>query len=140
MADIRQVTPLFAVAPQLDETDFEAVAAAGFKSVINNRPDGEAPGQIPDAAAAKAAAAAGLTYLAIPVTGGPGPDQVDRTIAALGALQEPVLAYCRSGTRSITTWALAQAQSRAMTAEEIIARARAAGYDLSGLKPALDRA
>jgi sulfide:quinone oxidoreductase len=138
LADIRQVTPAFAVAPQIDAADFAAIAAAGFKSVINNRPDGEAPNQMPDAAAKAGAEAAGLAYAAIPVAGGPGPAQIERTIAALRDLPTPVLAYCRSGTRSITAWALAQAGARAT--EEIIALARNAGYDLSALKGALGAA
>ena len=138
LADIRQVTPEFAVAPQLSEDDFAAIAAAGFKAVINNRPDGEVPGQIPDAEARKAAAAARLQYVAIPVSGGATPAQVDATVKALGELKGPVLAYCRSGTRSITTWALAQAKLR--SADEIISLAKGAGYDLAALKPTLDRA
>jgi uncharacterized protein (TIGR01244 family) len=138
LADIRHVTPRFAVAPQLDAADFAALAAEGFKSVINNRPDGEAPGQLADTEARAAAEAAGLRYTAIPVTGGPGPAQVEATVAALNDLPGPVLAYCRSGTRSITAWALAQAKTKMRGADEIIGLARAAGYDLSALKPALE--
>jgi sulfide:quinone oxidoreductase len=138
LADIRHVTPRFAVAPQLTEADFAEIAAAGFKSVINNRPDGEAPDQIADAKAREAAKAAGLDYQAIPFAGPPGPAQVEATVKALEALPGPVLAYCRSGTRSITAWALAQAQAKARGSDEIIGLAQAAGYDLSALKPRLD--
>lgn len=137
MAEIRQVTPDFAVAPQIDQDDFAAIAAAGFKSVINNRPDGEAPGQMPSSDAKARAEAAGLAYAAIPFAGPPGSAQIDAMGAALGQLPGPVLAYCRSGTRSITAWALAQARARARGGDEIVNLARGAGYDLSSLRGAL---
>ena len=73
--------------------------------------------------------------MAIPFAGPPTPAQVDATREALATAKGPVLAYCRSGTRSITAWALAQAGQK--RADEILAAARHAGYDLSSLKPAL---
>ncbi|MGE3304062.1 MAG: TIGR01244 family sulfur transferase [Hyphomonadaceae bacterium] len=135
MADIRPVTLDFAVAPQLQAADFTEVAAAGFKTVINNRPERESPGQLSDADARAAAAAAGLDYVAIPFAGMPSPAQVEATRKALAEVKAPVLAYCRSGTRSITVWALSQAGVRPV--EQIVDLARAAGYDLSGLAGAL---
>lgn len=139
MADIRHVTPRFAVAPQLTEADFAEIAAAGFQSVINNRPDGEAADQVADDKARKLAEAAGLHYQAIPFAGPPGPDQIEATVKALAALPGPVLAYCRSGTRSITAWALAQAKAKARGSDEIIGLAQKAGYDLAALKSRLDQ-
>ena len=139
MADTRAVTPAFAVAPQIDANDMAEIAAAGFKTVINNRPDGEASGQMTDLEARRAAETAGLDYVAIPISGGPRPDQIDATSAALAEAKGPVLAYCRSGTRSITTWALSQAAERARPAEEIVELAAEAGYDLRGLAPVLAR-
>ncbi len=133
MADIRRVTPEFSVAPQLAPQELEAAAAQGFKLVINNRPDGEAPDQ-PTAAVMEAAAkAAGLAYVHIPVSGMARPDQIEAMQAAIGQADGPVLAYCRSGTRSITTWALGQAASGARPRTEIVELAREAGYDLSPL-------
>lgn len=132
MADIRPVTPSFAVAPQLAPGEMAEVAARGFTLVINNRPDGEAPGQPTGAAVAEAAAAAGLAYLAIPVRGGPNSEQVAAVGRAVEDAGGPVLAYCRSGTRSITAWALAEAQAGRRSRAELLALARAAGYDLSG--------
>jgi sulfide:quinone oxidoreductase len=123
------------VAPQITAGEFAEIAAAGFRSVINNRPDGEAPDQLTDASARAAAAAVGLSYVAIPVTGSPGKAEAASTARALKELPGPVLAYCRSGTRSITCWALAQADGGAQ-ADEVLGQARAAGYDLSGLRPA----
>jgi uncharacterized protein (TIGR01244 family) len=139
MADIRAVTPDFAVAPQITADDMLKIAAAGFTTVINNRPDGEAPGQMSDAQARKAATAAGLAFVTIPITGGARPEQVDQTIKALGDASGPVLAYCRSGTRSITVWALAQASAGGYSPEDIVELADSAGYDLSGLRPVLER-
>ncbi len=137
MADVRRVTRDFAVAPQLSPPDFEALARAGFTAVINNRPDGEAPDQLSDADARAAAEQAGLVYAYLPIAGPPPPAQADALTALLRAQTGPVLAYCRSGTRSITLWALAQARSGAAAPDEIVKLAADAGYDLSGLRPAL---
>ncbi|MBL8551950.1 MAG: TIGR01244 family phosphatase [Hyphomonadaceae bacterium] len=135
MADFIQVTPDFAVAGQLTEADFARAKAAGFRAVVNNRPDNEAPGQMTSADARRAAEAAGLAYFDLPVTGSTLRDGVAAAQAAFGAADGPVLAYCRTGTRSISLWALTQAGKR--PADEIIGLGRAAGYDLSALRPAL---
>ncbi len=134
MADIRQVTEDFAVAPQIDPEDFAALAGMGFKAVINNRPDGEAGGQMPSAVAEEKARAAGLTYVHAPFVGQPSETAIAALQEALAGGKGPVLAYCRSGTRSITAWAIAQAQSGALGPDVIVEKALAAGYDLSPLK------
>lgn len=131
MADIRQLTPTFAVAPQLAAEDFADLAAQGFKTVIGNRPDGESPGEMQSAAAIAAAKAAGLAYIYAPFAGRPTQDSVD---AVINAGQGPVLAYCRSGTRSTTAWAIAQAASGQMNAADIIAAAAEGGYNLRHLE------
>lgn len=91
----------FAVAPQLGPEDMAAVAAAGFRSVINNRPDFEGgPDQPTAAAVADAARAAGLTYEHQPVNGANiRPEDVERFADLLDSLPGPILAFCRSGTR-----------------------------------------
>src|ERR1051326_5151675 len=116
MASIRPVTGDFAVAPQIDASELKSIAADGFRQVINNRPDGEEPGQPSSAEMAAAAGAAGLAYLHAPVRGMPTREQVEAVDAALVA--GPTLAFCRSGTRSIMTWALAEAISGRRTREE----------------------
>lgn len=131
MADIRPVTPDFATAPQLAPADMAEAAARGFTLVINNRPDGEAPGQPSGAEMELAARAAGLDYVAVPFAGPPGPEQVAAVGAAVRHAHGPVLAFCRSGTRSVTAWALAQAEAGADRAE-LARQAADAGYDLSG--------
>jgi uncharacterized protein (TIGR01244 family) len=135
MADIRSVTPDFAVAPQLSPADMAEAAREGFVLVVNNRPDGESPDQPDGASMEQAAKAAGLAYMAIPVRGGPTGEQVRAMAAATDAAEGPVLAFCRSGTRSIITWALGQAETGGRNREELIALGRGAGYDLSGLMP-----
>ena len=83
----------------------ELAAAAGrFRAVVNLRPDGEEPAQPPSAEIEAAARAAGLAYHHIPVRGGPTPDQVEQTRELLPTAETPILAFCRSGTRSIVTW------------------------------------
>jgi uncharacterized protein (TIGR01244 family) len=139
MSEFKHVTPDFAVAGQLGTAEIAQAAAEGFRTIIANRPDGEAPGQ-PSVAEIKAAAeAAGLAFKAIPFSGlPPAPAVVMETAQALDEANGPVLAYCRSGTRSITAWALAQALAGSHTPDEIIALAQKAGYDLSGARGALD--
>lgn len=139
MSEFKHVTPDFAVAGQLGTAEIAQAAAEGFRTIIANRPDGEAPGQ-PSVAEIKAAAeAAGLAFKAIPFSGlPPAPAVVMETAQALDEANGPVLAYCRSGTRSITAWALAKALVGSHTPDEIIALAQKAGYDLSGARGALD--
>jgi uncharacterized protein (TIGR01244 family) len=132
MADIHKVTDDFSVAPQIGAADLEAAAKAGFRLVINNRPDQEQPGQPSSAEIAAAAAAVGLDYLYVPVRGGPTLEQVEAVADAVAEAKGPVLAFCRSGTRSIVTWALGQARAGAPR-DALISLAAEAGYDLSGV-------
>jgi len=98
---IRTLTDAFAVAPQLSPDDMQAVAQAGFKSVIINRPDGEGGAEQPSSEEVMAAAkAVGLVIEYQPViSGGMTEQDVLRFKELLGKLPAPVLAYCRSGTR-----------------------------------------
>lgn len=130
MADIRQVTDRFATAPQIAPDDLPEAAARGFRLLVNNRPDGEAPGQPTGAQMEAAARAAGLDYLHVPVVGAPTPGQVEAMRRAVEAADGPVLAFCRSGTRSIVTWARGEAMAGRDRAE-LVALGRNAGYDLS---------
>ena len=130
-ADIRTVTGSFSTAPQLAPGDMAEAAARGFALVINNRPDGEAPGQPTSLEMAAAAKAAGLEYLYVPVRGGPGPSEVELVREAVAGADGPVLAFCRSGTRSIVTWARGRAEE-GMPRDELMMLGREAGYDLSG--------
>jgi len=133
MTDFRRVTDDFSVAPQIGVADVAEAKRQGFTTILNNRPDGEDPSQ-PDSAEIEAAAhAAGLEYAHIPVRGAPGPAEVEAVRQAFDAAAGPVLAFCRSGTRSITTWSIGQAMSGARARGELVSLGRAAGYDLSGV-------
>jgi len=132
-----QIHPLvdqLSVAAQIDADDIATLAARGFRSVINNRPDGEAEGQPASALLEAAARQAGLAYRYIPVVSGQLSDaQVQAFADALDALPRPALAFCRTGTRSTMLWAL-QADD---PADEILQIAQEAGYDLSALRSRL---
>jgi uncharacterized protein (TIGR01244 family) len=133
----RTLDDTISVHGQVTEEDVVAARAQGFTTLINNRPDGEQPGQPTGAEIAAAAQTAGLDYVAIPVDhSGFGEDQVAAMRQALGAAPGPVLAFCRSGTRSTFLWALARARM-GDDADTLIGKAAAAGYDLSPIRPAL---
>lgn len=138
MADIRPLNDSIAVAPQITPDDIAAIKAAGYVAIVNNRPDDEEPGQPTGEAIRAAAVAAGMAYTAIPIThAGFSHPQLDAMAAALGAVEGPVLAYCRSGTRSCNLWALAAAKA-GRNPELLVLQAEAAGYDLGALRPTLD--
>lgn len=133
MSQFRRVTDDLSVSPQISVDDVVAAAALGFKLIINNRPDGEEPGQPTSAEIEAAAKDAGLAYAYIPVRGGPTPDQVEQERQVLAEAEGPVLAYCRSGTRSIVTWSIGQAMAGERGRDELKALGAQAGYDLSGV-------
>jgi uncharacterized protein (TIGR01244 family) len=121
-------------ARQITPGDLSALAAAGVKIVVNNRPDGEEEGQPRSAEIEAAARAAGIGYRHIPVAGGFNGDDVLAMADALDSAGEGrLLAFCRSGTRSTFLWALARAE-RGASAEDIVAAAAAAGYDLRPIR------
>jgi len=127
---IATVSPNFMVGPQLVASDLETAAANGIRTIINNRPDNEGPGQPLSADLAEAAASAGLAYIHMPVTG-PGltDEKAIEFDRACSAASGPVLAFCASGTRAIALWALWQAKTR--PADDVLADVAQAGYDLS---------
>jgi uncharacterized protein (TIGR01244 family) len=131
MAQFRHVTDDLSVAPQITPADVAAAADLGFRTIINNRPDGEEPGQPTNAEIAAAAKAAGVAYFHVPIMGRPSPAQLATTRELWAEAPRPVLAFCRSGTRSITTWAMSQAG--AVDGAELVRLGRQAGYDLSGV-------
>lgn len=133
MTDFRRVTDRFSVSPQIGPEAMAEAAAMGFRLVINNRPDGEVPGQPTSAEMEAAARAAGMDYVHVPVVGSPTPAQVEANRAAVEAADGPVLAFCRSGTRSIVTWSIGEAEAGSRGRGELKALGRAAGYDLSGV-------
>lgn len=139
MTDFTRVTDDFFVAHQLDAEDLKRAAAEGFTRIISNRPDGEAPGQMTIRDAGQTASDAGLSFYSLPFAGPPPAEMVDATVALLEEGDGPTLAFCRTGTRSITVWAYAQAKAGLRKPDELIALAREAGYDLAPHRPALER-
>jgi len=138
MSDFRTLTERFAASPQINEADVAEARSRGFSIIINNRPEQESDDQTPGADIEAAAHAAGLEYLAIPIThSGFGEAQVDALVGALQRADGPVLAYCRSGTRSTLLWALAQARLGNDPAT-LAAQARNAGYDVTSVMPLMD--
>ena len=99
---IQPISPDVCVAPQLTPESMAGVATAGFKSVINNRPDFEGGPDQPTSSAMEAAAkAAGLQYAYLPVQGGyQSPEEIAQCAALLDTLPRPLLMFCRSGARS----------------------------------------
>ncbi|MBK5933084.1 sulfide:quinone oxidoreductase [Rhodovulum imhoffii] len=131
--DIRPIMPGFAVAPQIAPQDVTEIAALGFRTLICNRPDDEADGQPPVAGIAARARAAGLAFHNLPFSpGNVTADLVEALRDLLSHSETPVLAYCRSGTRSAALWSLAQAQT--YTPTTLLQMTAGAGYDLSDLR------
>jgi uncharacterized protein (TIGR01244 family) len=130
MPDFRKVTDSFEVSPQITADEARAAVAGGVRLVINNRPDGEVPGQPSSAEIEAVVRAGGADYLHIPVVGRPTEAQAKAQAEAIAAAKGPVLAFCRSGTRSIVTWAFGEAAA-GRKVDEIVRIGAAAGYDLA---------
>ena len=126
------------VSGQIQARDVERFAAGGITTIVNNRPDGEEPGQPASAEIEAEARAAGLDYHHIPISGGFSNDAVEALGTALAEAKGGVLLYCKSGTRSAYLWALARAADGA-EAEELVSAAAQAGYDLQPILPWLRR-
>ena len=125
----RKVTDALSVSPQITADDIVAIKEAGFRAILCNRPDGEEPGQPTFEEIEKAAADSGLAIRHQPVLSGKlDRKDVDAFAALVDELPKPVFAYCRSGTRCITLWALAESGKRPMV--EVLEMTRAAGYNL----------
>ena len=138
MSDFRRLNENVLVSPQLELEDIAAAAAAGVAMIVNNRPDGEDPYAPQGDAIEAAATAAGINYIAIPIGhSGFSEPQVDAMIAALEQAEGPILAYCRSGTRSTLLWALAAAK-QGESPDTIARMAAQAGYDVSPIRPMID--
>lgn len=134
----QKLTETFYASPQIATEDIAEAARLGVRLVINNRPEGESDDQTPGAAIESAARAAGMDYLAIPVThSGFSEPQVTAMAQAIAAAEGPILAYCRSGTRSTLLWSLAEA-SRGKNPQKLAAQASRAGYDISPVRSMVD--
>jgi uncharacterized protein (TIGR01244 family) len=133
MMDLRQITSDFAVAPQIEEDDIQELVNAGYRTIISNRPDNEVAGGFDSSELAKRAADAGVEIHYLPYfPGAMTPELVAEFEAVMAETEGPVLAYCRSGTRSSHLWAMSQVGTREV--DEILSLAANAGYDLSPME------
>ena len=138
MVKILQLEPDVAAAPQLSEPDFADVAARGFRSVVNIRPDGEAPDQLPNAQAKSAAQRHGLTFRHLPVmsVNVTDDDVVDGFARLMDDLPGPILFYCGSAMRCTTLWT--QAAAPRIGTDVALSIARKAGLDLGFLRETIE--
>lgn len=134
----RKVTDKFYASPQITTQDIAEAAQLGVSLVVNNRPESESDDQTPGPVIEQAARSAGMDYVAIPVThAGFSETQVKAMAQALAQSEGPILAYCRSGTRSTLLWSLAEA-SRGRNPQKLTALAAGAGYDISPVRAMID--
>ncbi len=135
--DIRQLTPDYAVSPQIAVQDLQAVKDAGFAMVIDNRPDGEIPPELHTPVMQQAAEALGLIFVANPVIGGAlTMANVTAQAQAMAAATGPVFAYCASGNRCSIVWALTQAGKRPV--DDLVGIPARFGYNLEHLRSQIE--
>lgn len=138
MSDFRPLDDKVIASPQMTAEDLESARALGVTTVVNNRPDGESPGDPQGPEIEAAARKLGMDYIAIPISqAGFSLPQIDSMADVLDKAEGKILAYCRSGTRSTLLWAMAQAKL-GMPPEEIAEKARTAGYDIAPVRPTID--
>lgn len=134
----RKLSDTVYASPQIDVGAIEEARTMGISLVVNNRPEGESDDQTPGDTIREAAESAGIAYVAIPIThAGFSEGQVAAMRKALDEAAGPVLAYCRSGTRSTLLWALAEA-SKGANPQAIAAQAANAGYDIQPVRAMVD--
>lgn len=134
----RQITDTVFASPQIGTDAIAEAKALGIVRIVNNRPEGESEDQVPGEVIEAEARAAGIDYVAIPVGhGGFSQAQVTAMAEALDTAEGPVVAYCRSGTRSTLLWALARAKA-GDNPSVIASKAAGAGYDVSPIRQLID--
>jgi uncharacterized protein (TIGR01244 family) len=133
-AKIVSLTENFAVASQIGAGDIAEIAAAGYRTLINNRPDGEQEGQLSSQEAMRQAEAAGMSYHYLPITAATlTTAQVEEFERLLASIEGPVLAHCRSGTRCCLLWSVAELRKGAGDAEALIRRGADQGFSIPEL-------
>ncbi len=130
---VTEIADRFRVASQPGQHDVTALAAEGVVLLVNNRPDDEDPDQPGTRAEAAAAEAAGLRYLHLPVTGASiTREDVERFRQAVKEAGGPVVAHCRSGTRSFTLWAIGEVLEGRLQRDDLLEFGAQRGFDLTG--------
>lgn len=122
---------------QIAVEDVEMLANAGIKTIINNRPDGEAPGQPLSSKMKVAAEGLGLTYLYLPMASGISESLIENSVTAYADSPSPVFAFCASGTRSTVLWCFACVKE--LGVDKVLMAAADAGYNLEQIRNALEQ-
>ncbi|MCP5396963.1 MAG: TIGR01244 family phosphatase [Sphingomonadaceae bacterium] len=136
--DIKQLDDTLSVRGQIAPAEVAEAAAMGFRSIICNRPDGEQPGQPAAEEVAAAAQEAGVEFRHIPIVPGQlTPDKIEAFEAALTEMPGPILAFCRTGTRSAMLWGLHKAPE--LGADGAIQAAADAGCDIAQARPLIEQ-
>ncbi|MCT8159925.1 TIGR01244 family sulfur transferase [Pseudoruegeria sp. SHC-113] len=136
--DIRDISPSYSVTPQIEPADLPAIKAAGFTTVICNRPDAEVPAELQAEALRIATEAAGLRFVLNPLSHGNLTMEIIETQGrALAESDGKVLGYCASGNRCTVLWSFAMAGK--LPTDEIIAAGTRAGYQTEGLRPQIEQ-
>jgi sulfide:quinone oxidoreductase len=134
-----KLSPKLEVSGQIQPADVPELARKGFTAIVNNRPDGEEPGQPSAEEVRTAAEAEGLAYVYLPMVPAElSPELVSDLAAAIERSPGPVLAHCRSGMRSVLLWALAQASEGTQPVDQILTQAAGAGFDISRMRPMIE--
>jgi len=123
-------------AGQVSLSDLQSLSEQGISTIINNRPDFEAPMQPLAEDLARAAAALGLNYVYIPISGGVTLETISASCQAYAELPRPIVAFCTSGTRSAALWAFAHVNE--MGVDAVLGAVRKAGYDLEKIRMPLE--
>jgi uncharacterized protein (TIGR01244 family) len=130
---LAELAPGLSAAGKLDRSDIEALAEAGIRTIVNNRPDGEDPGQLPAAEARRIAESHGIAYHHIPVTAASlSRADVEAFAEVLKTARTPIVAHCRAGPRSALLWALARMRDGAEPSA-LVATAARHGIDIAAL-------
>ncbi|MEX0299650.1 MAG: TIGR01244 family sulfur transferase [Kordiimonas sp.] len=133
MSQFRKLTEQVSVSPQITTADIDEAAASGVELIINNRPDGEEMGQPTNDELSAYAEGKGIKWAHIPIVSGQVTMEAISITSSTLRDADKILAYCRSGTRSCNMWGLAVAYAGSEETTDIITKAEAAGYDLSGM-------
>jgi len=134
---IKEIVSGFSVTSQIQVEDLAGIAELGFRSLLNNRPDGEEEGQPTSDELAAEASRLGLEYLHVPVSLEPLTDQgLAGFVTDLRNLPEPVLGFCRTGNRAVRMWA--QAKATDYRTAELLQIANTSGFDIVDLQQRLE--
>lgn len=139
---MKKLHDLLYVTGQINLDDIDAMAAAGFKTIINNRPDNEEPGQLSQQDASERAKSNGINYVYLPMANGqPMPlSLVDDFTKIIDNTDDKILAHCRSGMRSTFIWALGQVGNNSLSVDDVIEAAQGADIPLANYRAVLESA